>query len=373
MTTYYVGIGGDDGNDGLTWANRKLTLNGTEDIPVAAGDTVYVGAGTYRELLTCDVSGSAGNPITYIGDYTGANTDGVGGVVRITGSDDDQTSTRLHCIEATAKDYRTFTGFVFNHTNSYFFDIETSSDHWIIDKCYFGNNNASSSALRFRASPTNHLINNCLFNLSQGGSGASGIYMDNPSTSIDSSGNVIQNCIFVNSYRGMEIKFIGSLIVKNCTFISLYQGIRTQDVSTSYPLNVTNSIFVGCIDYGVSAAVAGQIVEDYNNYSGNKADRGNVLVGANSNTYVYCEDTRWFFEMVNGGDMLTPFDLASYSELIDVAGTSPTSTDMRGTSAIGGTREWGALEYDPDLKIEAGSGGGGVRNVPIPVFIRRRR
>ena len=87
MTDRYVGIGGNDGSDGLSWANRKLTLTGAEDTPVEASDTVYVGPGTYRENLTLDVDGSAGNIITYIGDVTGENTDGVGGIIRITGSD----------------------------------------------------------------------------------------------------------------------------------------------------------------------------------------------------------------------------------------------------------------------------------------------
>ena len=50
MTTYYVGIGGSDANNGLSWANRKLTLNGAEDVPVAAGDTVYVGDAGYVGL-----------------------------------------------------------------------------------------------------------------------------------------------------------------------------------------------------------------------------------------------------------------------------------------------------------------------------------
>lgn len=37
MTTYYVGPGGDNAHAGTSWALRKLTLNGAEDIPVAAG------------------------------------------------------------------------------------------------------------------------------------------------------------------------------------------------------------------------------------------------------------------------------------------------------------------------------------------------
>ena len=94
MTAYYVGIGGSDANSGTSWANRKANIDSVENIPVAAGDTVYVGPGVYRETLTVDVSGTAGSPITYIADVTGQDTDGVGGLVRITGSNNDQTATR---------------------------------------------------------------------------------------------------------------------------------------------------------------------------------------------------------------------------------------------------------------------------------------
>lgn len=38
--TYYVGPGGSDANDGMTWVTRKLSLN---DVPVGTGDTVYCG------------------------------------------------------------------------------------------------------------------------------------------------------------------------------------------------------------------------------------------------------------------------------------------------------------------------------------------
>lgn len=47
--------------------------------------------------------------------------------------------------------------------------------------------------------------------------------------------------------------------------------------------------------------------------------------------------------------VLSPFDLSSASQLIDLAGTSPSSTDMRGTGTVGTQREWGALEYDTAL------------------------
>lgn len=110
MTTYYVdGTSGNDGNAGTSVGAAKATLNGAEDIPLVAGDTVHVRAGTYRELLTVDVSGSAGNPISYIGDYSGSIF-ASGGVVRVTGSADDVAETRSSCVTATSKNYRTFLG-----------------------------------------------------------------------------------------------------------------------------------------------------------------------------------------------------------------------------------------------------------------------
>jgi len=116
MTDRYVGKGGSDGANGLSWANRKLTLNGVEDTPVVAGDTIYVGPGIYRETLTCDVPGTSGNIITYIGDVTGENTDGIGGPVTVCGSDDDiGLADRTYGIYAASGngDYRTFRGFIF--------------------------------------------------------------------------------------------------------------------------------------------------------------------------------------------------------------------------------------------------------------------
>lgn len=137
MTTYYVGKGGNDGNSGLSWASRKLTLNGAEDIPVVAGDVVYVGPGAYRELLILDVDGGIGNEIAYIADVTGENTDQVGGIVRITGSLNDQSASNTHCITGNGRDYRTFRGFF----------IDT----------------ATTTGIRLIGDPTNILIEDCSF------------------------------------------------------------------------------------------------------------------------------------------------------------------------------------------------------------------
>src|SRR3990172_12539685 len=105
MTTYYVDWEkADNTGNGLTLATAKKTLNGAEDIPVVAGDFVWVRPGVYRETLTVDVSGSSGNLITYQGDVAGQIWH-PGGVVRITGSDDDIAAARDKCIYADAKSF----------------------------------------------------------------------------------------------------------------------------------------------------------------------------------------------------------------------------------------------------------------------------
>lgn len=358
MTIRYVGAGGNDSNDGLSWANRKLTLNGAEDSPVAAGDIVYVGAGVYREMLTVDVSGSAGNPIEYIGDYDGSHTDGVGGVVRITGSDNDQTSARANCVTASSKIYRTFTGFQFDLTTSHLIS-STDGTNWVINKCSF-NHVANANCFRILGSAqASWTIRNCLFYQS-GGSTPDAVLFTHTST-VNNTGHIVENCLFVCGGRAVDSIRVGGVTVRNCVCI----GQKTAAIAVATALavgqvmTVNNCIVTNCAT-GLSATTTAEFSEDYNSLSGNTTDRSNVTAGANSNTYPPLFDPRWFFQLVSAGagpnhatQMVTPFDLASFSQLINLAGTSPSSTDMRGTAIQNTQREWGALEYDSTLSVKA--------------------
>ena len=360
MTTRYCGIGGNDANSGLTWALRKATLNGLEDSPVEAGDICYVGPGTYADM-TCDVSGSSGSPITYIGDYTGANTDGTGGVVRITGGTQN--------ILASGKNYRTFRGFALLAGTTYSIHA-TGVTNWILDELYHASSGIRT--IQFDGASTANTVQNNFIQIKD----YYGIEFTHSSFVSDSS-NLVQNCIFVgtssDNAKAVYITRYGGIIVKNCLIRNCNIGVQVGTVpDAGQTVTVNNSILFGC-KTGMYSQTLGFLVEDYSNFfASGSADRNNVAVGANSATYKPNFDTRWFFEMVNGGTLLTPFDLASYSELVGVAGTSPTTTDMRGTGAIGGVREWGALEYDSSLDIEAGSGGTVTKNVVIPIFLRRK-
>lgn len=52
--------------------------------------------------------------------------------------------------------------------------------------------------------------------------------------------------------------------------------------------------------------------------------------------------------------LVTPFDLASYCGLVELnSGTGAPSTDIRGQATVGTYREWGPLEYNSTLAVEA--------------------
>jgi hypothetical protein len=507
-STYYVGPGGNNGNAGTSWALRKLTLNGAEDIPVVAGDIVYVGAGTYRELLTVDVSGgnlyttgtvsvtngsavvtgsgttwstnvyangifqvgvlasgtdgvttavtatshtftsaagnfqaghvgyairidtigaylitgftnattitvakpdnssflmTAGTGLTYnvgpespyeilsvdsdtqitlksawsapsftglayntwrdikfIGDYTGANTDGVGGVVRVTGSDNDLTATRNNCVTATSRSYRTFEGLHFDMTAQAVFVTATAVTGFIVRKCYaYCGATASIGAFVFSGTPSLCTVERSLVIASRAGSG---VQFSNGST-LGNIAGLVQNCLIYgygnSSTFGVRIDRVGGVTVRNNfdgyndTLVSISAALATGQTTHVY-----NNLFESSRN-GLSATAAGEITEDYNNFWNCASARANTLTGANSTAKPTFFDNRWFFQSVYAGaypdaeQVLTPYDLASYSQLLNVAGKNPPLTDLRGTAVQGAQREWGALEYDSTLSIKA--------------------
>lgn len=355
MTTYVVGPGGNDNNSGRTWATRLLTLNGAEDKPVAPGDLVYVAPGVYREELTVDVSGAAGRPITYIADVTGEHTDGVGGYVRVTGSDDDQTGTRNECIIASDKDYRTFRGFTLD-TPAANQLINTTDDctHWIVEDCVFENGVSARSALRMSGACTDWIIRRCVFFL------AVQHHIEIVHTSeLDDANHLIENCLFLKCrFDNVNIIRVGDSTIRNCTFMA--PGDDAIDVQTSpnvgHGWDVNNCIFVGAGGSALEAVAVGDIVENYNTFYGNVTDRTNVNVGANSQTYPP------LFEgplLTAGDDLLSGFrlpwwmgSLLPWSQVAQITGSGEATTDLYGQrrpythgGPIASLCSWGAVQW----------------------------
>lgn len=358
MATRYVGIGGNDGNSGLTWALRKLTLNGAEDTPVVAGDLVYVGPGCYREELTVDVSGGAGTEIVYIGDITGEHTDGVGGVVRVTGSDNDQTKTRNFCITAGGgQDYRTFRGFTLDMYVTLGIRAQTDPTNWIVEDCaiiaesdggirFLGDNQANNSILRCIIIIIEAYARPVLFSSAGGCANAS---------------STVQNCIFICSMSdAIECDDVGGVTVRNCTFYAR----RALKISDALPggytaCTVNNSIIVAAA-VGLEAQVLGEIVENYNTFYGNNTDRTNVNVGANSETYPPLFAMPLFHSgALQASGFKFPWwfgSLSEWSAIRAITGSNEPSEDLLGITrpVTASKNSWGACQF-MDMERETGT------------------
>jgi hypothetical protein len=239
---------------------------------------VYVGPGTYREQLTVDVDGTSGNEIVYIGDVTGEHTDGVGGLVRITGSDNDTTKTRAYCILGNTDDYRIFRGFTFDMASTYCIS-GSDCDHWTIEDCSF-QNDANSSV--YGSSGTDWVIRHCAF---LGGL----IHVTlTVGAATDSSGHIIQNCLMLFALNdGIKIERWGDVIIRNCAIFGA--GDDGIDVAIApnagHPCLVNNCIIAFCDSNGLEATGVGDMTENYNTLYANGTPRSSVNVGANSVTY----------------------------------------------------------------------------------------
>jgi len=339
MATYYVGTTSAGLADGSDWDNRFGDPNDYEDVAVA-GDLVYFGAGAHRVEWTIDKSGSVGNPIVCVADVTGANTDGVGGIVRITGSDDDQTATRARAIYASSKSYRTFRGFMFDMTTAarlYFLNC----DNMILeDSISMG---GPYDDVQVRNDSSDFTFRRCVF--LGGDLSVRNILFYDPSTQRDDTGHLVENCHFlhVNPIRSDRI---GGVTVKNCTFRTAATAIRVfAALTVGQNITVNDCIVKGC-SVALQATTTGEIVEDYNTFYANDTDRTNVAVGANSLTYPplfappMLVDGFWFPSPVMG-------QLSEWSQVRAIAGTGEATDDLLGRTrpTTSAKKSWGAVQY----------------------------
>lgn len=360
MATYYVRKTGSDSNAGTSAGAAKLTIQAAVNLATTAGDIVYVGAGAYRETVTLAASGSSGNPIQIIGDYSGAQT-GDAGVVRITGSDNDQTAVRNNCINTSTRSYVSITGFQLDGwaSGQHALYSAAGGTDITLTKIVLTCGGGASHGYPIRVTgggQARWTFDRCV--LMGAISVGVGWWFDHTSL-INNAGHVIVNCIAYGGYSGTGIRgdLVGGITVRNSLFSGLSVGIRyigSPSVPSS-PITVNNCVLDQVSDSSLLSDIAGAIVEDYNCLS-RSAGRTNVSTGANSNTRFAPLDTRPLWAMLYGGTLVSPWDHASHSTLVELnSGTSAPSTDARGASVKGSFREWGPLEYDSTLSTSGGS------------------
>ncbi len=348
MTDRYVGPGGNDGNSGLTWALRKLTLNGAEDTPVVAGDNVYVGPGVYREQLRIDVDGTVGNRIAYIGDVTGENTDGVGGVVRITGldADSDASPTRQHGI-LVDYDYRTFRGFFIDSTSTGGISLNSGSPptNTIIEDCVFQGITASPIWATGAGFPDT-IVRRCIL-IGRGSGSTQGLIHALDTIQRANDNWLIENCVFINvTDYGMAIycNYHEGWEVKNCLIFGCHYGVSGYNISAN-PMTVNNCI-IHSNRRGVNAGSVGDVIEDYNCFWANYEDRWNVSVGSNSIQRSPLFEPQVLLDGFIFPSIL-PFVLSEWSDFAQKTGSSQSVEDLYGVlrPLTASKISWGPIQY----------------------------
>lgn len=265
MTTYYIGPGGSDGDDGLTYATRWATLLYAEG-ETGAGDTLILAPGVYKNAaqLNLQMSGTNGNPLVWQGDVTGKDTDGVGGQVMVTtiGSNYPTVGT---LINATTIGWRTFKGIHFtgmagNSEQRKSFATWALYGSWEFYDCTFD----AHVSLICSSSDFGFKFARCIFRGQRyglqtqwfKGSGAVTYPV------------VVENCYFeaTEGYTYSSYLFnhagISGLKVKNCTFdgglYGAYINGQTAEVSNCHFKRVV---------YGIYGSVSYPVYETYNTFT----------------------------------------------------------------------------------------------------------
>jgi len=233
--TYYVRTSGSDSNDGLSPTDALQTISAASPL-VQAGDTVYVGAGTYSEQV--DIIGTDGDPgatISFVADTNGFKTGDAGDVV-VSGS-----SSRDHGFKIENSDYIRIEGF--HVTGAVKIGIKTKdSDRIIIKRCRFYNNHDEGIKLDHGAWAT---VEAC-YAYDNGKEGIHGH---------DADDLLIKNCVvYGNQHEG--IRAHGKrIIVSGCTaYSNVNEGIELDDKSDGGTTTANVADVLACIAYSNAKA-----------------------------------------------------------------------------------------------------------------------
>jgi hypothetical protein len=319
MTTYYVRKTGDDDNAGTSpataWATIGQALGASG---ISSGDTVYIGAGVYRECVTVGMVSATAETFV-IGDVDGSKTGDAGEVIWTAFLNGDDTSPsgdatltfdvhdhltfeRITIIAGdgatldawtTTSQYITFTDCAIFAMGDEWLYFQTDSNvqaHWMLDRCvlvsYIGSGmDIVSSGILDADFDLDFTFRNCLLLLSTGGS-----------NTINVSGQA------AGGY------YPGGLSILNCTFVGGYNQVTVNGWSSTYPVNIYNCIFLSPRNKHISAEASGMVSQDYN-YFARTDDLGceNITPGAHNKGWTDICPLLHVGQEIFAGKMLRPF------------------------------------------------------------------
>lgn len=394
MATYYVGKDGSDANNGLgpdasavtnkPWLTIGKALGAAG---IASGDTVYIGPGTYREVVTVAMT-SATAETSVLGDpgnAQGFKTSGgvliSPGLVRWTAylTNDTTAPNTSDVLDLTSKNYLTFVDIWFQTGASLGQGIDINqSENLTFRRCLFTPGDVSQAIISIAADvdiASNILFDSCVIEVVGGNSGVCEVTLPTSGTADYDCEITFQNCI-ITSAIGSHVVFVsasgalafkgGGVKVYNCTL----QGGRSFNTASA---NLATSAGNECLIYncvclgqgGINATSAGQILENYNLIMAVSATHTNVTAGANS---VYSSgDISQAIMLEVGQSQLwgltprswrTPTTGSPQLGRGTDAGVSLTTDLFGGPRPSGGasaSKSWGALERDNTFAKETGT------------------
>lgn len=315
MANFFVRKTGNDSNAGTSAGAAWLTIGKALGATgIASGDQVFIGAGTYREVVTVNMT-SATAETKVIADVDGAQTGDAGPVIWTAYTTDDNTAPSANAtLNLNGRDFLTFEGFLIQSGNAVPGAVNantlTSTDI-TFRRCVMVAGSLSGTHLIYITNGAGVALNWTLDSCEFYGSVSVILRIDGARHTADYDLNmVIRNCLFSSSAgqtifcstSGAGAGFPGGVIVLNCTVLhgqNLMAVATANWSSTTFPNKVYNC-FAFDLATGLSASTSGQIVEDFNVILATTA-RSNVSAGANSiATFAKAPSLDWGYARLNG-------------------------------------------------------------------------
>lgn len=372
MATYYVRKTGSDSNNGTSAATAWLTVGKAlaTGTTVASGDTVYIGAGTYRETVVCATPTTPAAQISIIGDVDGAQTGDPGDVVITAYTTNDTTAPATAAVlDLNGKSNLLFQNLVLvgAYASAPGIDANVShSQNITLRGCtiiYANADNSAYGAIRYTgiaSTAANWLIDQCIiFGGAQTGTNIN-IAAATNSTADNDINFVVQNTVFYPNGLTNHIAFTGTgalsfkpggVIVNHCTFLGGWRAVNVgAGVSTTIPCRIYHSLALGQYSGALSASVSGSLVEDYNRIlcavprnavtagAGSIADYTHAVLVEMGQALITGRMGRPFLMPMAGSPLLGRATNASYPLATDYSGR-PRPAGGQSTS-----RAWGYLE-----------------------------
>lgn len=303
MATWYVRKSGSNSNAGTSPSAAWLTFGHAlaSGSGVSAGDSIYIGAGVYRETVTIGLSGSSvGGNINIIGDVDGAKTGDAGEIELTAFTTNDTTASASSTLLAFgSKSYLAFSllTMVGGAGNPTMVSASSSTNVSFTDCTFLDAATPASTAWTLTtvaAAATSWTIDRCSFFTVRQFTTMSIVLPTTNSGSADYDAMIVfRNSFFISvggqtsggvlnmSTSGANTFKGGGVRVYNCNILSGGIGFwaNSASLSTTVPCEIHNSV-IACTA-GTNATTSGQITETYNLYY-STTPRTNVTAGTGS-------------------------------------------------------------------------------------------